>query len=286
MTILFAGRSTFDLGYACPEYPGENTKLSATHFWAGAGGCALNAAITARALGSQVRLLTLLGAGSFAGAVRDELARYDVPAEDFAGSADEVLPVSSIIVVPDHGSRTIINQQPPQGIARQPDVAALLEGVEMVLVDGHLPDLVVPLCREARSRGIPVVLDGGSWKTWTGDMIPHVDCAIVSAGFRPGGEAASDVLSAVHALGPSEAAVTRGVQPLEWSDGIRRGEIASPQVEAIDTLGAGDIFHGAFCHFRAAGADFPTALERAGEVAAESCRYFGTRAWIDARGGR
>ena len=70
MTIVFAGRSTFDLGYVCPEYPAENGKLSATRFWAGAGGCALNAAVTARALGSDVRLLTLLGTGPFADAVR------------------------------------------------------------------------------------------------------------------------------------------------------------------------------------------------------------------------
>ncbi len=155
-----------------------------------------------------MRLLTLLGAGPFAAAVHEELVRYEVPAVDFAGPGDEVLPVSSIVVVPAHGSRTIINQQPPQGIAREPDVAALLDGVAMVLVDGHLPDLVVPLCREARSRRIPVVLDGGSWKSWTGEIIPHVDCAIVSAGFHPGGVQASDLLAAVHALGPGEAAVT------------------------------------------------------------------------------
>jgi sugar/nucleoside kinase (ribokinase family) len=105
----------------------------------------------------------------------------------------------------------------------------------------------------------------------------------VSERFRPGGEAAEDGLAAVHALGPAEAAVTRGERPLSWSDGKRRGEIASPPVEAVDALGAGDVFHGAFCHFRASGADFPAALERAAEIAAQSCRYYGTRGWITAK---
>ena len=163
------------------------------------------------------------------------------------------------------------------------DIARLLGGVALVLTDGFLPELALPLCREARARGIPVVLDGGSWKPWSGELVPHVDCAIVSERFFPGGRKAPDVLAALHALGPKLAAVTRGERALSWSDGARRGEIVPPQVAAIDTLGAGDVFHGAFCHYRAAGADFPGALERAAEIAAQSCRHFGTRAWIAER---
>lgn len=282
MTILFVGRSTFDLGYACPAFPQEDAKLSATRFWAGAGGCALNAAVTARALGSEVRLLTLLGAGAFAAAVHEELAQYDVMVDDFADPAAEVLPVSSIVVVPEHGSRTIVDQQPLQDLAREADIAALLDTASMVLADGFLPDLAIPLCREARARGIPVVLDGGSWKPRSDELMAHVDIAVVSERFRPGGEEHADALAEVHALGPTKAAVTRGERPLSWSDGEARGEIAPPQVDAIDTLGAGDVFHGAFCHFLQQGADFVAALEQAARVAAESCRHYGTRDWIGA----
>jgi sugar/nucleoside kinase (ribokinase family) len=149
------------------------------------------------------------------------------------------------------------------------------------LLDGFVPELAVPLCREARRRGVPVVMDGGSWKPGSGEILAHVDCAIVSERFRPNGKEVPDVLTAIHALGPAQAAVTRGERALSWSDGTRRGEIISPTVEAVDTLGAGDIFHGAYCHFRAAGAGFGSSLQRAAEVAAQSCRYFGTRAWID-----
>ena len=283
MTLLFIGRSTFDLGYACPRYPAENGKLSATHFWSGAGGGALNAAVTARALGSAVRLVTLLGAGPFAAAVRDELRRFDVAFDDHADAAAEVLPVSSIVLVPAAGSRTIVDQQPSQVPARAPDFARLFGGVELVLTDGFLPALRGTAEPQARAQGIPVVLDGGSWKPWSGEILPHVDCAIVSERFRPGGEEVADVLAAIHALGPTQAAVTRGERPLSWSEGERRGEIVPPQVEALDTLGAGDVFHGAFCHFVAKGEDFPGALEQAAEVAAQSCRDFGTRAWISGR---
>jgi len=275
MTILFVGRSTFDLGYVCPAFPAENGKLSATRFWAGAGGCALNAAVTARALGSTVRLLTLLGTGPFAEAVRAELMRYDVAVEDFAPGA-EVLPVSSIVVVPGNASRTIVDQQPPQNPSREPDLDALLAEATLVLTDGFLPSLAIPLCREAQARGIPVVLDGGSWKPWSAELMPHIDRAVVSERFRP------DTLEAIRALGPGQVAITRGERPIEWSDGSRSGKIAPPQVDALDTLGAGDVFHGAFCHYFAARADFPQALASAAEIAAESCRYYGPRGWIGA----
>jgi sugar/nucleoside kinase (ribokinase family) len=49
----------------------------------------------------------------------------------------------------------------------------------------------------------------------------------------------------------------------------------------VDTLGAGDIFHGAFCHYLLECNDFLLSLERAGEVASLSCTSLGTRAWIE-----
>lgn len=59
-----------------------------------------------------------------------------------------------------------------------------------------------------------------------------------------------------------------------------------PQVEVTDSLGAGDIFHGAFSHALARGDGlldeygFAWALGFAADVAAHSCRTFGTRAWM------
>ena len=283
MTILCIGRATFDLGYACPTFPHEDAKLSATHFWAGAGGSALNGAITARALGSDVRLFTMLGAGSFADSVRAELERFDVPTRDFAEPAAQVMPVSSIIVVPESGTRTIIDQQPEQALVRDLPGDSVLDGVTVLYCDGFLPEIAVPLAAAARERGIPVVLDGGSWKPWTAQIIAHVDHAVVSERFQPPGQGQAGILDAVHALGPSVAAITRGPGPISWSDGKRHGEIAPRRVDAIDTLGAGDIFHGAYCHFLATGEDVPDALTHAAEIAAQSCRYYGTREWIGAR---
>jgi len=284
MTILAIGRATFDLGYACAAYPVEDSKLSADQFWAGAGGSALNGAITAQALGSKVHLLTLLGAGPFAAAVREELARYDVAVTDYADCQAHVLPVSSILLVPDAATRTIVDQQPEQAVMRALPDPPDLAGVELVYCDGFLPELAVPYASAAQAAGIPVVLDGGSWKPWTHQIIAHVDHAIISERFHPGGQpqAGTDILAAIHQLGPSHAAITRGPKPLEWSAHGERASITPPHVEALDTLGAGDIFHGAYCHYLAHGSSMAQALEQAAHIAAQSCRHYGTRAWIEA----
>ncbi|MFN7658917.1 MAG: PfkB family carbohydrate kinase, partial [Dolichospermum sp.] len=56
-----------------------------------------------------------------------------------------------------------------------------------------------------------------------------------------------------------------------------------PTIQPVDTLGAGDIFHGAFCHYILENS-FVQALELAANTAAKACQYFGTRNWLNAIG--
>jgi sugar/nucleoside kinase (ribokinase family) len=53
-----------------------------------------------------------------------------------------------------------------------------------------------------------------------------------------------------------------------------------PQVEVVDTTGAGDILHGAYCYYASQGRAFVDALTEAARIASESCRYAGTREWM------
>lgn len=52
------------------------------------------------------------------------------------------------------------------------------------------------------------------------------------------------------------------------------------EIKPIDTMGAGDILHGAFCHFILEH-DYHTSLARAAEIASQSCTSLGTRNWIE-----
>jgi len=76
-------------------------------------------------------------------------------------------------------------------------------------------------------------------------------------------------------------AVSRGAGSIVWATPAGAGELPVPLVSAVDTLGAGDVLHGAFMHFAfTEGLDDLTALKRAAGVATRSCEYFGTRAGV------
>ena len=78
-------------------------------------------------------------------------------------------------------------------------------------------------------------------------------------------------------------AITRGAESILYMHNGKIGEIPVERVEPVDTTGAGDIFHGAFCYrFSKPGHDFVDALTFAAQIATSTCLHIGTRAWMEA----
>jgi sugar/nucleoside kinase (ribokinase family) len=135
--------------------------------------------------------------------------------------------------------------------------------------------------KAARSRGIQVVLDGGSWKAGTEELLKTVDTAICSADFMPPGcLTEEDVLKFLLDHGVKNIAITKGAEPIRFVSDGSSGIVPVPQIRLVDTMGAGDILHGAFCYFASNGSVFEEALRSAARVASESCRFHGTREWM------
>lgn len=166
----------------------------------------------------------------------------------------------------------------------------LLADVGVVLVDGHGLPVAVPLAAAARDRGIPVLLDAGSFKPGLERLVEHVDLAIASADFRaPDGQVTLDWLLEA---GVGYVARSAGPAPVEVriSDRVRPAgrrrtayRIAVPHVRVVDTLGAGDVLHGAAAHAVArlglSPVTLPRILRYAVRVAAHSCRHPGVLGW-------
>lgn len=281
---IFVGLSTLDIAYAIEKYPAEDAKTQADELFLGAGGPAANAAVAYAFLsGRTPTLITALGKHALAEPIRDDLRDHGVAVIDSIPERTQRPPVSSILVATGAGSRTIVSMDGSE--LRDPLPApdlAVLDGAATVLVDGHYPELALHIAAAARQRGIPVVLDAGRWRDIHRELLPLVDIAICSDAFAPPGIAAGTDALFDHLLsiGPRSVAVSRGDQPIRYATTGTRGEIPVPACAAVDTLGAGDILHGAFCHFHSLGVDFPTALHRAAEVATLSCGYLGTREWM------
>jgi sugar/nucleoside kinase (ribokinase family) len=96
----------------------------------------------------------------------------------------------------------------------------------------------------------------------------------------PGCLTEDGVLKFLLDCGVTNVAITRGDQPIRYVSDKTSGIVPVPEVEIVDTMGAGDIFHGAFCYYTSTRSPFVDALRRAASVAAESCRFHGTREWM------
>jgi sugar/nucleoside kinase (ribokinase family) len=280
VTGIFVGRSTLDIVYGCARFPEADGKVDAETAYVTGGGPALNGAVAFAALGGRALLCSVVGQGVFADRARADLEAHGVELLDAAEGEADVLPVSSVILTGPH--RAIVNQPLPDRAAR-PSTGQLDRlfdsSPDIVLSDGHLPELAVPILRRAREAGVPTVLDGGSWKPWTPELLPWIDIAVVSSRFAtPGGP---DVLAYLRQR-VDAAAITSGPGPIRWSAGQNAGEIRPPPAAAVDTLGAGDIFHGAFCRAFAESQDFSASLAYAAPVAGCSCAFWGPREWIAA----
>ncbi len=295
-SAVFAGLCTLDLIQQVDHVPAANEKITAGRQVVAAGGPAANAAATFACLGGTATLVTGLGDHPLAAGAKADLARLGIRLVDLAAGDPEPPAVSCVLVTAGTGTRAVVSRNAAGQRLRVPgDLDSLVHGAELVLVDGHHPELAAAALRAAADR--VTVLDGGSWKEHLPGLLPLVDVAICSADLRPpGGEPA---LAYLAERGVAWRAVTDGPRPVRWAgpvpaDGISAGgipagetsgEIEVPRVDVVDTTGAGDVLHGAFCHaLLAAGtldeAVFVAALRRAAEVAAESCRWFGTREWM------
>ena len=282
---LFVGLATIDLVYGVEAFPAANAKIEAKSQEVYAGGPAANAAITFAHLGGEAVLAAAVGRHPLAGVVRADLERFGVRLVDLHAEFEGVPAISSV-AVDRAGQRIVVSANAARigASTAEPDVE-LCAWADVVEVDGHQMQACQQWAQAARAQGTHVVLDGGSWKRGTEELLRHVDTAICSADFCPPGCANEDEgMAYLAAHGVAQIAVTHGDGPVRWQRGAEAGWIETPRVEAVDTMGAGDIFHGAFCAAWARGMDFPAALEEAVRVASHACRFHGTRAWMGKAG--
>ena len=278
---IFVGLSTVDVVYDVDHFPSANQKIVALSQVVYVGGPATNASITFSHLGGAATLVTVVGRHPLANLVRQEFQRYSVRLIDLNPDFNDV-PVISSISVNRAGERNIISANATRvTVLPAPPDEAIFKQASVVLVDGHYMQSCQTWARAAHARGIPVVFDGGSWKDGTEELLKSVDTAICSADFLPPGCATeNDVLSYLKKCGARNIAITRGSESVRFVSDVGSGVMQVPKVQVADTMGAGDIFHGAFCYYSSGGLGLVEVLQSAARIASESCRFRGTREWM------
>ncbi|MFD4507747.1 PfkB family carbohydrate kinase [Streptomyces sp. NPDC058457] len=286
---LFVGLCTLDVIQLVDHVPGPDEKLTARDQVAAAGGPATGAAVAFGRLGGLPRLLTGLGSHPLALGVRADLDALGVRVTDLAAGRADPPAVSSVLVTASTGERAVASTNAAGHRLRAPaGLEELVVSCDIAEFDGHHMDLAVDVAHAARSAGRRTVLDAGSWKDGTEKLLASTDVAVCSADFRPPGTATpAETLEFLRDHGVTWVAVTGGGAPILWAGPGGGGLVGVPETRVVDTLGAGDVLHGALArylsgHDRIDGPAFADALARAAAVASRACASFGTRAWLAA----
>ncbi|MDF1488547.1 PfkB family carbohydrate kinase [Tessaracoccus caeni] len=273
---LFVGLATLDVVQLVDGMPGPNQKVTAAESWLAAGGPAAAAAIAFSALGGSATLVTALGTNSAAALVRADLVAAGVTVIDRAPDGFGLAP-AVVIVDAATGERTVVGGpvHPPQTL---PVEESVLDGCDVVLVDGHHPALARAVVPAAADRAVPVVVDAGSHKPVFDELWGHTSDVICSADYsHPSGRSHETLLE----HGPSLVAVSHGSDPLQWWSSDESGEVPVPRVAVADTLGAGDVLHGAYAYALAVGSPRADALAFGVAAASRRVACLGPFSWRD-----
>jgi ribokinase len=280
------------LGQACvdylgrvPSYPREDGKIEMLELKSQCGGPASTALVTLSRLGVRT---------SFLGSVSDD----PIGVEILKGLRTDQVESSSLKITPGYtsqfafiavsresGNRTIFwhrGSVPP--LKKEEVDLSPFPGAKVLHLDGLMIEASIEAARQARTRGLKVVLDAGTMREGSLELVSQIDVLIASERFAAPlvGEhsPAEAALEALSRFGAKEIVITLGAKgSIGWDRGNVLSQAAFP-VDAVDTTGAGDVYHGAYIYGLLKGFDMKSCMRFASATSALKCRAVGARAGI------
>lgn len=279
--ILCIGIPVRDLTFRVEAVPERGSKANASHLAEICGGNALNAAIAIARLGGRAAFAGPMGdAGeTSSGFILERMAAEGIETAHIVRMSGLATPVSAIMIDAS-GERTLtIYRDPALWTVKLPDADVLLADCQAVLVESRCGAFCTDLCAAARRRGIPVIIGVDRAMALTDGLLTAASHLLFASeqvqetvGVADDGEA----LMRLARLTPAFLAATRGPRGTIWlNEAGELEETPAFPVEALDTLGAGDVFHGAFTHGLAEASDVREALQFAAAAAALKCTRHG-----------
>lgn len=283
--VVGIGLNAIDYLCTIPRFPVPGEKLRMTGFSKQGGGQVATALVALSRWGLQTMYVGNVGEDEH-GILSLSLLReegIDVAlARTVPGAASQF---AVILVQEDSGERTILWERDARIRIRPEDIPRdEIRRSRAVLLDGHDVPASMEAARVAREARVPVVLDAEKVQEGTGDLLFVCDHIVAASSFVaqliPGAEPGEGVREIHRRFSPRTATVTLGPEGALGFDGRRICRARGIDVGAVDTTGAGDVFHAGFLFALLAERTFIEMLAFGNAAAALSCRKVGGRAGI------
>lgn len=279
--ILVVGYNAFDVTVPVSGLPVPDTKNEVSNLLIGGGGPGATAAVAMAKLGAQVRLVTPL-ADDLPGRLQEqELCAAGVDIDSCPRAAGYQTAKAVILVDSTLGHRTIFWSRGNLPLMTPETMdPAWLDQTDLLYIDGHEYPAALRLAPLARKRGLPVVMDAGSVRTGSREVVSLCTDVISSEIFAPeltGTPDPVEALQGMSGLGPEKVAMTFGAGGmLALVDG-RPVAIPAFDLPVVDTTGAGDVFHAGYALGRALERNFLECLRLGAAAAGLKCGAWGGR---------
>ena len=277
------GQCSLDYLTSIESYPKEDTKAEVSSFSSHGGGPVATALVALSRLGVKTY---------FSGVISDDGAGKEIRAglksEGVDTRALKVRPGGQsqkafIVAAKNSATRNIFWQRPTVAPLGRKEVSpVLIKGKDFLLLDGLMPEASIAAATLAKEAGVPVMLDAGSLRPGIDELIQLSDVVVGSESFaRAYGGGPVKALSALSNAGVKFATITLGakgsVTRIETDAGPKRFKTPAFKVDAVDTTGAGDVFHGAYLYGLLHGWEAERTVIFASATAAMKCRKLGGR---------
>ena len=286
--VVCVGMSGLDRIMQVPAFLASGGKVYAGSYDEVGGGPAATASVAVQRLGGGAALVARVGADATGDNIRGELAGHGVDI-GLLRSIGGALSAASNVAVDAKGERQITHF-PGRGLDIDPDWvdATALAGAGAVLADMGWWRGARYVLQMAAAAGIPTVLDADlSFDPRSSELLGLADHTVFSAAAlqQMSGEAdpALGLRWARRRVRGPYVGVTVGADGYLWLEGESLGHAPAPRVQVVDTLGAGDVFHGAYALAIAEGRGVFEAAIFANTAAALKCTRPSGRRGIPSR---
>jgi len=283
--VVGVGLNATDTMLIVPHFPAYAGKVPFLEESLCPGGQVASAMVACASLGLRAKYIGAIG--------DDERGRIQIESLHGTGvNLDHVqiranCPNQSAYIIIDRstGERTVLWQRPdclridPSQISEEQITCA-----RMLHIDGHDTPAVAHAAAIARRHGIPVSVDVDTIYQGFDKVLPNVDYLVASSEFPANWTGISDPFQALETI-QSEYGIHCAAMTLGAHGSLARMDgrfFYSPAfvVNCVDTTGAGDVFHGAFCYAVLQGMPMRDALEFSNAMAALNCTALGARGGI------
>lgn len=280
--IVGIGANVFDTLYTVEKYPTEDTKMRADGVKASGGGPCATGLVAASKLGASCAFIGNLSDDNGGKFLKADFEKYGVDTGYIKIKPGYDTFCSCIWLARETASRTCVFSRgnvPPTQIDSEAKKA--IADAQVLMVDGNDMDAAVEGAKIANENGTKVLYDAGGLYEGVEKLLPYADILIPSEEFAHGHTKAETAIDAAKILfekySPEIVVITQGKKGGIIYDGTTADSYPAFLVDAVDSNGSGDVFHGSFAFAITNNMDYKKACVFSSAVSALKCTKVGAR---------